>query len=145
MILDLKTLHESIINLATNAYIHLFFVLILIDLASGLGKGILTKVGNSTIGLNGLIRHALIILIVIAVAIYFPVFGLEKYATWFIMFFILQYLISIVENLGELGVPLPEYVKDALSKLNEKANKGENITVDKMIVNKQEHTEEEIK
>ncbi|OJG46063.1 hypothetical protein RV04_GL001229 [Enterococcus hermanniensis] len=51
--------------------------------------------------------------------------GFEPIATSFVFFYIAVYGISIVENLGQLGVPFPDWVKDRFSKLKDVSEKEE--------------------
>ena len=41
-----------------------------------------------------------------------------------LIFYILFYAISIVENLGEMGIPIPEWLKKYIYKLSDEYNKG---------------------
>lgn len=117
----MKVLAESTIfmDLSQNLFIHVFMIFIIVDLLSGLAKAVFLKTTNSTIGLNGLIRHALIVFIVLMFAIYLPLFELEQYVSWILGYFIVQYLISIIENLGVIGFPIPPALKDFIYKLND--------------------------
>lgn len=134
----------AIKDLSLDPFIHVFMVMIIIDLLSGLAKAIKLKVANSSIGLNGLIRHAIIIFIVMMMSVYLPIFGLEKYVSWIIGYFIFQYLISVIENLGAIGVPLPKGLKETIYKLNDTIDEtinGKLLKIDTMVVNKHETIE----
>ncbi|PMD70244.1 phage holin family protein [Companilactobacillus nuruki] len=114
-------------KLAENAWFITFITVILVDLATGFTKGFFkssnTKV-NSTIGREGLIKHTVIAGIA---TIFYPLvdcWGLASLANLFLMFFIGQYGISIVENLGAMGIPLPRWVTDSLEKLRDRGNEN---------------------
>ena len=96
MTVDITILQTSMISLGTNPMMHIFFVLVITDLFTGVGKALLKKKANSTIGLNGLIRHSTIMFIVIVLNIYLPIFHLAIYATGMNIFFSIQYLGSVI-------------------------------------------------
>lgn len=106
-------------NLSLDPFINVFLSMLVLDLITGMAKAVKRKVANSTIGLNGLIRHAIIVFIVLMGAVYMPIFGLEVYVPYFVGYFILQYVISVIENLGVIGVPLPKSLKEIIYKLND--------------------------
>lgn len=102
------TLSYTIATLNQQWYIHLYFWVLILDLVTGVAKAVKEKKINSTIGLNGLIRHCIIALIILLISIYLPAMGLEGYALTGILFFIGQYLFSLVENLGTIGIIVPQ-------------------------------------
>lgn len=135
------TIVESIKSLNDNVYIHIFMVSIMLDIFSGIVKAVKQKELNSSVGLNGMLRHLLIIFVVMVFCIYMPILGLEKYIVWVIGYFVLQYFVSIIENLGEIGVPLPKNLKDIVYKLNESFDAkldSKLLKIDTMVINKQE-------
>ena len=56
---------------------------------------------------------------------YFSLLGLQPYANAFVLFYIASYAISITENLGQMGVPIPTFVKERIEKLRDLADKGD--------------------
>ena len=125
MTVDITILQTSIMALGTNAMMHIFFVLVIMDLFTGVGKALLKKKVNSTIGLNGLIRHSIIMIIVIVLNIYLPIFHLAIYATGMNIFFSIQYLGSVIENMGEIGIKLPSAFLAYFEKLQDVAEDTE--------------------
>lgn len=101
-------LKESFAMLSQHWYIHLYLWLLMLDLMTGVAKAIKEKKINSTIGLNGLIRHFILGVIIVAISVYLPALKLEGYAVTVVMFFIGQYGFSLVENLGVIGIVVPE-------------------------------------
>lgn len=53
------------------------------------------------------------------------ILGFETIATTFVWFYIAMYGISITENFGQLGLPIPDWVKERLSKLQDTTNNKE--------------------
>ena len=112
--------------------------LMICDILSGIFKAIAQKRGiNSTIGTNGLIRKAgvllaLLVFIVMDSLIEFnfvtiipseilSVFKLEEahigLSHVMLGFFGLFELVSLFENLGEVGVPLPQFIMKSIERL----------------------------
>ena len=125
MTVDITILQSNMIALGTNPWMHIFFVLVITDLFTGIGKALLKKKANSTIGLNGLIRHSTIIFIVIVLNIYLPIFHLAIYATGMNIFFSIQYLGSVIENMAEIGIKLPPAFLSYFEKLQDVAEDTE--------------------
>ena len=102
-----------------NGLIHFLFGFIIFDIAFGTIKSMILRKASSSKGLAGLAKHALFMLLALFIDIYFPLFNFEWAATFILMYFILYYAMSIVENTGELGFPWPPVVKRTLYKLND--------------------------
>ena len=125
MTVDITILQSNMIALGTNPWMHIFFILVITDLFTGVGKALLKKKANSTIGLNGLIRHSTIMFIVIVLNIYLPIFHLAIYTTGMNIFFSIQYLGSVIENMGEIGIKLPSAFLAYFEKLQDVAEDTE--------------------
>lgn len=111
-------------GLFTNLWIHIFIWLVIIDILTGIVKGFVIKESNSTKGLSGIIKHLLVIILVLTSVPYLNIAGFGGFADVFVWFYIAVYGISITENWGQLGLPLPSFVKDALLKLKDTSDKG---------------------
>ncbi|CAI3506425.1 phage holin family protein [Enterococcus cecorum] len=125
MIIDNLKLLAEFRNLADNVFIQVFIWLVLFDVFTGISKGLAGKQGNSTKGLLGVVKHLLVVLLVIVAYPYMRVMGMSLTANAFVIFYIAVYGISVTENLGQLGLPLPKFVIDRLEKLRESADKGD--------------------
>lgn len=96
----------------------LFMVL---DYLTGVIKGYVTKELSSNIGLHGLARKS-IILIVLIVAVALDRLlenGNWLFRTLVAYFYIANEGLSILENCGTLGLPVPQKILDALAQLKE--------------------------
>ena len=109
MIIDNLKLLAEFRHLLDNAFIQILVWVVLFDILTGMVKGLKGKKGNSTKGLFGLIT----------------LLGLQPYANAFVLFYIASYAISITENLGQMGVPIPSFVKDRIEKLRDLTDKGD--------------------
>lgn len=125
MIIDNLKLLSEFRHLADNALIQVFIWLVLFDLFTGISKGLINKQGNSTKGLLGIVKHLLVVLLVVVAYPYLHIMGLTMMANAFVIFYIAVYGISVTENLGQLGLPLPKFVVDHLEKLKNAADKGD--------------------
>jgi toxin secretion/phage lysis holin len=94
------------------------------DYITGLAGAFKTKTVNSEVMFWGGVRKSMIIL-VIALAVYLDqLVGNENplFRTLALYFYIGREGLSVVENLGVVGVPLPGFVKKVLTQLQEKGD-----------------------
>lgn len=98
-----------------------FIALIVVDYISGLIKGAITDGLSSSVGIKGILKKVLYFG-VIAVAVMIDVLvganGLLR--TSIIGFFIANESISILENAGEAGLPIPTQLLDYINKFKDK-------------------------
>lgn len=112
----------------------LVFMLVVVDTISGVLKAIKTKTLSSTQMREGLFKKAMIVFIIMLavegdkVIIDFwgkPIMwnNHELYLrTAFCLWFILEELISVIENCSVIGVPLPKWLRDILIQVNDGIN-----------------------
>lgn len=115
--IELQYLVERMILMTSDIFIHILIFVVIFDILSGLTKSFLGKATESTKGLTGLIKHALVVILCLFIYPYLQLLGFQMEANAFIIFFITTYSISIVENLGMIGIPLPQFIKENLVKL----------------------------
>lgn len=109
-------------SLVDNKFIFVYVWAVMGDIMTGFVKSLTHKSTNSTKGLNGLFKHAALMLLILTL---YPVLDLLEWDTMadtFLSFYILFYVVSIVENLGQIGIPVPEWVKRYLYKLSDEYN-----------------------
>lgn len=121
VIIDNLALMAQFKNLVNDALIHFFVLLVLGDIVTGLAKGVFLKKTDSTKGLLGGIKHLMVVVLVITAVPYLKLLGFEAVASAFELSFIAFYAISFVENWGQLGLPLPDFVKAYFLKLKNQA------------------------
>ena len=100
--------------------IQILLVLIVTDYITGITKGYITKQLNSSTGANGLIKKAMTFVVLIVAVLADRLLGTEfiiRVAVCY--FYVFNESISILENLGEIGVPIPKKLMDALSKIKD--------------------------
>lgn len=117
----LGTVNELVIVL-------MFFMMI--DLLTGVMRSFITKTANSTVCLKGIFKKVMMLFVIwVSAGIEFTLvhIGMETNKLITVMvtcFFIVNEGISILENAGQIGLPIPKVLKNALEKLNEYS--GEN-------------------
>nr|DAL20021.1 MAG TPA_asm: holin [Caudoviricetes sp.] len=120
-------LHQNIwqnaLQMVDNKFIILLTALILIDIATGLLKSLVASNTNSKTvsdkGLLGILKHCLVFIVVLVMYPIAETIGFQTYADWLLVYFIITYAVSIMENWGQAGLPLPSWVKDRLAKLQD--------------------------
>lgn len=101
-------------------------VAVILDYISGLISAIINKTLSSSVGFKGIAKKVLIFLIVgIANLIDVYVLGGESAVlrTSVIFFYMANEGISILENAGECGLPIPTKLKNLLAQLKDKNDK----------------------
>ena len=122
-----KFVYTGDMNLIT-----ILFILMIIDIITGIGKAVKNKNLWSRKSLLGFARKIFIFLI-ITVANLLDLFmnlnGALVLAT--VTFYILNEVLSITENAGQLGIPLPDKLLEVISVVNKKSET--NVKVEKII------------
>ena len=129
----MKEISSSIIAVVCTTLVYLLggldvalyclLVSIVLDYVSGLIKAFVTKNLSSKIGVKGIIKKVSILLIVMLAVLVDRVTGeTGAIRTLVIYYFVANEGLSILENLGQAGVPIPQSIKKAL-KVMKKENK----------------------
>ena len=118
-----KFVYSGDMNLIT-----ILFILMIIDIITGIGKAVKNKNLWSRKSLLGFARKIFIFLI-ITVANLLDLFmnlnGALVLAT--VTFYILNEVLSITENAGQLGIPLPEKLLDVIAVVNQKSDTDKRV------------------
>lgn len=101
---------------------------VVIDYITGVMCAIINRELSSAVGFKGIFRKVLIFLLVgIANIIDVQVIGTGAVLrTAVIFFYISNEGVSLLENAGHLGLPIPEKIKTVLEQLHDRAEKEEN-------------------
>lgn len=98
-------------------------IAIVLDYISGIIRAFIKKDLSSRIGFKGIVKKVSILLIVMLAVLIDRVTGeTGAIRTLVIYYFVANEGLSIVENLGQAGVPIPQSIKKALKTLK-KENK----------------------
>lgn len=100
--------------------------LMVLDYVTGLVKAYINKVISSDVGLKGIARKCLILVVLIVAVMLDRLMNNETWVfrTLVCYFYIANEGISLLENCAQMGLPIPEKLKDALVQLKE-GNKKE--------------------
>lgn len=99
---------------------------VVIDYITGVMCAIINRELSSAVGFKGIFRKVLIFLLVgIANIIDVQVIGTGAVLrTAVIFFYISNECVSLLENAGHLGLPIPEKIKTVLEQLHDRAENG---------------------
>lgn len=97
--------------------------LIILDYITGVLKAIYNKELSSEIGIKGIIRKVLILIVVGITVLLEQNLGIPAIREMVIMFFIANEGISLLENIAQMGIKFPKKLKDILLQLREKEEK----------------------
>lgn len=124
------SLHELYLEhfekLIDNPVFFAFFLIILADILTGFLKSLVNKKTESGKGIGGLIKHSTLLLVVCMLYPFCDIYGASGMADTLLIFYILFYGISIIENLGQMGIPIPEWLKKYIYKLSDEYREGNN-------------------
>lgn len=102
-----------------NPIIMTLLILIFVDVATGITKSIVTSTTDSSIGKKGFSRHVTIIILMWVLYPLSVVLNFQWVGDWAVYAYIYMYAVSIIENLGQMGLPVPQFLKRRLNKLEE--------------------------
>ena len=99
-------------------------IFMLLDYITGICKAIVNKKINSIIGVKGIVKKVgYLIIVALSVQLDNITGGTGALRTLVIYFFVANEGISILENWGSIGLPLPKKIKETLEQLK-KGNGG---------------------
>jgi toxin secretion/phage lysis holin len=120
---------DFIVNLLSsfhNSYpfVGQLFIIMLLDIVTGILAAFVTKTVNSATGWNGMTRKAIMLLVVSLGVILEPYANNIPLGKMIAFYFTVIEGLSILENVGRAGVPIPPVIRETLEKLRtvEKTN-----------------------
>lgn len=112
-----------------DVFLTTLIAMLVIDYITGITAAYINSELNSQIGLKGIIKKVLRLIIVAAAVQVDRVTGAHGYIrNTVILFFIANEGISILENAGKCGIPIPKKFLEVLEQLQEKNNGTEEDT-----------------
>ena len=103
--------------------LYIFLAVVGFDILTGYFKSKLWGVTDSSVGKKGLTKHMIVVSGVCVFYLFTSALGLQVAGLGAITFYTLNYAISILENLGVMGIPYPKFlevrVKTELAKYEE--------------------------
>lgn len=95
-----------------NPLLTVLLITVIFDITTGILKAFVNNNLNSTINKNGLSKHIGVLLLVVLVIIIFKPLEMENLINTILSFYIFSYILSLLENLILIGVPIPKWLKD---------------------------------
>lgn len=108
-------------------YIYILIIFIIFDIITGTLKAFKNATVYTKINKNGITNHITIILLCLFFSWVFNIFNYGELSKILILFYIASYSLSIIENLGEMGLPFPQWLSKKFIVLQEETNKGDRI------------------
>lgn len=106
-------LTKEILETVTHNYIFIGLVTVIIfDFITGVFKGIYLKTLSSEYGIKGVVRMLTVLILIIIIGFFTTLTKQDYIFITFATFFILEYAISIIENLNMMNIPLPSFLTD---------------------------------
>lgn len=107
-----------------DSYLFILLTFIVFDIVTGTLKAFKNKTVYSKISKNGVTKHISIILFCVFFSWVLNVFSMGEFSKVLVMFYIVSYGLSIFENLGKMGIPLPQWLNEKFKVLQDETNKG---------------------
>ena len=107
-----------------NEYLYVLLFFIVFDIITGTLKAFNTNTVNSKINKHGITSHIAIFLFCLFFTWVFCLFGVDEYSNVLLMFYISSYGLSIIENMSLMGIPLPQWLVDKFTELQDETNRG---------------------
>lgn len=104
--------------------IKILLIMIVLDYITGVFKAIYNKKLNSEVGIKGVIKKVgYLIIVAVSVEIDRMMGDTGAIRNIVIYFFVANEGISVVENWGAMGLPMPQAIMDALEQIKQKGDK----------------------
>ncbi len=107
-----------------DAMLQILIALVVIDYCSGIAVGIKNRRLSSRISFNGLMKKAFIFAVVYLANLIDTATGTDTFRNIAVMFYISNEGISVLENLGKIGVKYPQKIKQFLEQLGGEDNEN---------------------
>lgn len=108
---------QQVKHMVDDPLIVAFVGCVIADVITGYVRAAFVRKTNSTKGLFGLVKHTIVLVTIISIYPYLISLGYAWLAQTIVWGYIINYLTSITENWGEMGLWLPPQVKQMLVKL----------------------------
>lgn len=97
-------------SVSNNNLFLVYLILMFIDMVVGKYRAMVTTNFRSDRGLNGLARHFTLLILIFGISIISFILDYNILGNGFMMFYILDYAVSIIENLTLSGVDFPDTI-----------------------------------
>lgn len=111
-------------TVVNNEYLYVLLFFLVFDIITGTLKAFSTNTVYSKINKHGITNHITIFLFCFFFTWVFCIFDVNEYSNILIMFYIVSYGLSIIENVGQMGLPLPKWLVVKFTELKDETNRG---------------------
>lgn len=118
------TLQYAFKNLYQSMLLWGLVILIVLDIITGILVAASNGKLDSKIGLKGLIKHTTIIILVVLMGVVSRLINVQWVSQSFCMFYILQYVFSLLESLNAMGIPFPDWLSNMFNRMGKDYNEG---------------------
>lgn len=108
-----------------NDYLYVLLIFLIFDIITGTLKSFSNNTVYSKINKKGITTHITLFLFATFFSWAFSVFNANEYSNIIIMFYIASYGLSIIENIGQMGLPLPKWLSVKFKVLQAEMNEEE--------------------
>ena len=115
---------HDFVTVTQNEYLYILLIFIIFDFITGTLKSFSNSTVYSKINKKGITSHIVIFLFCIFFSWVFNIFKVSEYSKVLIMFYIVSYGLSIIENIGEMSIPIPKWLSEKFKVLQEETDKG---------------------
>lgn len=115
-------MNEIIDNINTtlhNEYLYILLIFLIFDIVTGTLKSFSTNTVYSKINKHGITTHITLFLFASFFTWVFSIFNVDEYSNVLLMFYIVSYGLSIIENIGQMGLPIPKWLTKKFKLLQE--------------------------
>ncbi|MDO3408561.1 phage holin family protein [Saccharibacillus sp. CPCC 101409] len=110
-----------------NMLINLLVILVVLDWLTGWAAAWVRGELRSRIGFEGIVRKVAIFVVMAIAHLVDNVLGdLHLFRDAVVFFYLANELLSVIENLGKIGVPMPPVIRDAVRIFESKSRPAEN-------------------
>lgn len=103
-------------------YLYVLLIFIVFDIITGTLKSFSNGTVYSKINKHGITTHISLFLFAIFFSWAFYIFNASQYSNIILMFYIASYGISIIENMAQMGLPLPKWLVNKFKILQDEYN-----------------------
>lgn len=111
-------------SLMVNNLFLVVLVLSLFDIFIGTARAFINEEVSSNINKAGITNHIVTIITIIVMYWVFNMLNYGEFSTGFILFYIGSYTISIIENLGRMGIRFPKKLEQVFMDLQTEEDTG---------------------
>lgn len=127
MYIDRVLITESFQMSFSDGFFIIMVIAVLFDYMTGVASAVKRRDLSSKIGSNGLIKHSIMIILAFTIVTISYATSTQPIGYLIIIAYLLQYTISVMENLEAIGLPVPKWVKKYIRTMRDKSDNNKLI------------------